>query len=259
MTAIQSANKSIVKFRSSENMKEIKAQTVDLIIASPPFTNQAGGNTLDKQDFLAFLGRTFTEMERILKPGGFLVSVNTDLRDHARYNGGNPYYNGLIWHKHGSIRRIATELGLRHRDSKIWVKTLRRNVYRYTFSYVLFFQKPAKSRNITLRYRVDAEFGADVWLLEGGTRRRDSRGFIFRDAIHPSIVQRCIGRLTHPGDLVVSPFTGSGTVLAVASMMDRNSIGYEINTELARLIRESIEHPQQFPAYKHVLATLCRA
>ena len=34
----------------------------------------------------------------------------------------------------------------------------------------------------------------DVWLLENGAYRKDTNGFIFRNAIHPEIVERCIER-----------------------------------------------------------------
>ena len=74
--------------------------------------------------------------------------------------------------------------------------------------------------------------------------RRDSKGYIFRDAIHPEIPYRCVQEFTEKGDLVLSPFAGSGTILAVAHDLRREAIGYEINKDLERLIHESVHGPR---------------
>lgn len=240
-----------VFYHSSEMMDEVRANATQLVIASPPFTNQRDCKTLDKKQYLDFIERVFSETHRVLKPSGILVTVNTDLRDHARYNSGNTFFDGLLWQKHGDIRRVAEGLGFRCVDTKIWAKSLKRNMYRYTFAYLQVFRKPAARR--MLRGCATPAFAPDVWLLEGGSRRQDSRGCVFRDAIHPEIVSRCIDQFTRPGDLVVCPFTGSGTVIAVARLMARRCIGYEINRELEPMIRESIEKPELFAIYREPL------
>lgn len=238
-----------VYYHSSEEMPEVKNGAAQLVIASPPFTNQPDGKTLDKSDYLQFIQRVFCEVLRVLMPGGILVSINTDLRDHARYNRGDTQFDGLLWQKHCDLRRIAESIGFRCVDTKIWAKSLNRNVYRYTFAYLQFFQKASSSLHNSFRQRVSDGFGPDVWLLERGTYRRDSRGYVFRDAIHPEIVRRCLEQFTSPGDLVVSPFAGSGTILSLAKLMGRRCIGYEINRDLRRLITESIERPERFWAH----------
>lgn len=241
-----------VYFHTAEKMGEISDSSAQIAIASPPFTNHRDGKTLNKKEYLSFIERVFFETSRVLNPGGFLVTVNTDLRDHARYNDGNSTFNGLVWHKHSDLRQVAEQAGFRCIDTKIWAKSLQRDVYRYTFAYIQFFVKPNSGKQYTERKRISKEYGPDVWLLEKGTLRRDARGFTFRDAIHPEIVVRCLRQFTSPGDLVISPFTGSGTVLAVAKMMGRRSIGYEINRNLEQLIRESVGTPDHFKAYQQL-------
>lgn len=230
-------------------MSEIENGAAQLVIASPPFTNQLDGKTINKSDYLAFIRKVFCEVLRVLIPGGILVSINTDLRDHARYNRGDTRFDGLLWQKHCDIRQIAESLGFRCVETKIWAKSLNRNVYRYTFAYIQFFQKPYTGARKSLRKNIGVEFAPDIWLLERGTNRRDSRGYVFRDAIHPEVVKRCLEQCTSPGDLVVAPFLGSGTILAVSKIMGRHSIGYEINGKLKTLIKESIETPEHFFAY----------
>lgn len=45
---------------------------------------------------------------------------------------------------------------------------------------------------------------------------------------------------TQPGDLVLDPFTGSGTTNFVAQRMNRNSIGIEMNQEYYHRVRQQI-------------------
>ena len=136
--------------------------------------------------------------------------------------------------------------------TKIWVKSLRRRVYRYNYSYVQVFRR-AVERKLPLTQFACPAYESDVWLLSGGTVRHRRDGRTFRDAIHPAVVQRCIERFTLKNALVVCPFTGSGTVLAVAKMMSRRAVGYETNLTLGDLIDQSVRTPEMFSAYTNLL------
>ena len=242
-------------YHSSETMPELYDDSVQLVIGSPPFTNHPDGKTLDKVLYLEFVGKVFREARRVLKPGRFLVIVNTDLRDHARYNRGNSKFDGLLWQKHSSIRTAAEAIDFRCVETKIWVKSLTRNIYRYGFAYIQFFQKSDPRKSSSWRRSIQESFAQDVWLLKGGGFRRDSRGFTFRDAFHPEIVSRCLKQLTSPGDLVVCPFAGSGTVPAVARLLGRRCIAFETDKHLKPLIKETIARPEWFSAFHGLLNT----
>jgi DNA modification methylase len=239
-----------VIFHSSEYMQEIADLSTRLVIISPPYTNNRDGKTLDKKKYMSFLRKTFSESFRVLIPGGVLVCINTDLRDHGRYNCGNRSFEGQVWFKHCDIRRIAEEVGFRCFDCKMWAKTLNRDMMRYTFSYIVFYSKPGGKVYRPLAPKVAEGFGPDVWLLEKGTIRKSSNGLVFRNAIHPYLAERCIAEFTSPGDLVVCPFTGSGTIPAVAQLMDRNWVGYEVNKTLKDLIWDSIYGPKRPKVYR---------
>jgi hypothetical protein len=161
----------------------------------------------------------------------------------------------LLWQRHCDIRGAAESAGFRCINAKIWVKSLARNVYRYNFAYIQFLRKAGPRGGRAMRRALASEFAADVWLLDKGTYRRHSRGCVFRDAVHPEIVKRCLDQFTSPGDLVVSPFAGSGTILSVAQLMGRRCIGYEIDRNLEPLIKESIETPEHFSPYARLLTT----
>jgi site-specific DNA-methyltransferase (cytosine-N4-specific) len=53
-----------------------------------------------------------------------------------------------------------------------------------------------------------------------------------------SLVKPCILAGSRPGDLVLDPFLGSGTVAKVAQDLGRQWVGCELNPEYAKLIEE---------------------
>ena len=55
-----------------------------------------------------------------------------------------------------------------------------------------------------------------------------------------AIVEPCIRAASRPGDLVLDPFTGSGTVGVVALREDRRFVGCELNPEYALIAKERI-------------------
>jgi DNA modification methylase len=250
MGASRKPREPVVYFHSSESMHEVATRHANLVIASPPFSQHDDGRTLVKSEYRAFIGRVLCEAERVVSDRGALVIVNTDLRDHARYSQGDTRCDGLIWHKHSDLRIVAEENGFQCIDTKIWVKSFARRVYRYNYSYVQVFRRASDRR---VRQFECPQFEADVWFLPGGTIRRQPGRKPFRDAIHPVIAQRCIERFTREDDLVVSPFAGSGTVLGVATLLRRRSIGYETKRELRKLIEESVRAPEVFSAYAGLL------
>jgi DNA modification methylase len=56
----------------------------------------------------------------------------------------------------------------------------------------------------------------------------------------PELVRRCLAIGSRPGDLVLDPFAGSGTTLAVAAEHDRRFVGCELNPDYLPLIEERV-------------------
>lgn len=230
-------------------MPEIENDAVRLVYTAPPYTNNPDNFTLDKEDYSKFIRNVFSEAYRIIMPGGVIVSTNTDLVDQARYNKGKKEHEGLFWDKHTALQKEAEDVGFRCFDHKIWVKTSDKefhhyDIHRYTYSHIIFYLKPGGDVLRPHDPHHAENFNPDVWFIDDNMVRNDSQGYAFEDANHPEIIKRCIDEFTVEGDIVVSPFVGSGTVPAVAEMMNRNWIGYEINRDLERLIDESIFGPR---------------
>jgi modification methylase len=230
-------------------MPEVSDESARLVVVSPPFADGPGEPPLDKARYAQFITVVLQEVARVVQPDGVLVVINTDLRDHSRYNRGRTEFDGTVWYKHAALRTLAESAGFRCFDCKIWAKSLGTNVYRFNYSFTQFFCRNGHRAHRPGRNVPHRPFRTDVWLLPGGTQRTDSTGHRFRNAVHPTIVERCISEFTDVDDLVVSPFTGSGTVLAMAHLMNRRWIGYEVDRRLSRLISESIYGPVRPKVY----------
>lgn len=55
------------------------------------------------------------------------------------------------------------------------------------------------------------------------------------------LIEPCILAGSRPGDLVLDPFAGSGTTLAVAKRLGRNAVGVELNPAYVKLAEERLE------------------
>ena len=65
-------------------------------------------------------------------------------------------------------------------------------------------------------------------------------------AIMPEeIVYRCVKLFSFVDDLVLDPFTGSGTTLKVAKELGRNYVGYEIMPEYKTIIKQKLSQSKQ--------------
>lgn len=94
---------------------------------------------------------------------------------------------------------------------------------------------------------------------DNGTRNKRSvwtittkpfRGAHF--AVMPeALVEPCVLASTRPNDLVLDPFTGSGTVAVVALKHGRNFVGVELNPEYAEIAKNRIESSQ--PMFNEVI------
>ena len=56
----------------------------------------------------------------------------------------------------------------------------------------------------------------------------------------PELARRLILCSTDENDIVLDPFTGSGTTLKVAKQLNRNGIGIEINKDYIKLAEKNI-------------------
>ena len=57
------------------------------------------------------------------------------------------------------------------------------------------------------------------------------------------IIERMILASSNDGDVVLDPFSGSGTTLRVCQQLGRNAIGFELNPDYVTLTKERLSEP----------------
>ncbi len=250
-----------------EELRGLEVGSVDLAFADPPFNIGYRYDVYDdRQDAEAYLEWTRTwarEVARVLKPdGSFWLAIGDEFAAELK----------MIVHR---------ELGLSPRGWVIWYYTFGVNCkLKFSRSHVhlLYFVKDPKSftfnvdaiRVPSARQLIYADARAnpagrlpdDTWILRpqdvpggfdpGGDTwyvPRVCGTFKERAGWHGcQMPEQLLGRIvrasSNPGDLVLDPFAGSGTTLAVARKLGRRALGFELSPDYAERARARLETAQ---------------
>lgn len=117
--------------------------------------------------------------------------------------------------------------------------------------YILVFRKGTGTRDFppkdTLRYQ-SAFFWeernnwfSDRWSFQGTLQEIETADRDRSGAFPPTLPYRIINMYSIYGDTVLDPFLGTGTTQFVASALGRNSIGYELDTELKPVLKQQLQ------------------
>lgn len=244
-----------------EVLKNIPKNSVDLIITSPPYSDQRNGTYggIHPDKYVEwFLPRT-SELLRVLKPKGtFILNIKEKVVNGERHT----YVLDLI-HEMRKQGWLWTEEFIWHKRNCHPGKWPNR--FRDAWERLLQFNKNKKFN----MYQESVMVPVGDWaktrlknLSETDKRRNNSRvgsGFgknisnwVGREMVYPSNVLHLatessnkshsatfprslpswfIKLFTKSGDLILDPFLGSGTTSISSSLLNRNSIGIEILQE----------------------------
>ena len=245
----------------SRKMLEIKDNSVQLVVTSPPYwsiknygvKNQIGyGQTL--HEYLKDLYRVWKESYRVLEPGRRLV-----------VNIGDQFARSIVYGRykiiplHAEIIAQCEDIGFDYMGSIIWQKKTTMNTtgganvmgsYPYPpngmievdYEFILIFKKPGKSEKIPKEIKEKSKLTKEEWkeYFYGHWNFAGARQ-IEHEAMFPEeLPKRLIKMYTFVGDTVLDPFLGSGTTVKAALNLHRNAIGYEINEKFLEVIKEKL-------------------
>lgn len=253
-----------------EQMRELANGSVDMVFADPPFNI---GFEYDEyhddhaeDDYIAWCRDWMSEAHRVLKPGGaFWLAIGdefaADLRVEAHRNIGFEPQNWVVWYytfgqnctrkfnrSHVHIFHFTKEGDAGHtfnaQDPKVRVPSARALVY------------GDKRANPTGR------LPDDTWILRPQDLRdqpesfqpmddtwyysRVAGTFKERQGFHGcQMPEQLLGRIvrisSNEGDLVLDPFSGSGTTLAVAKKLGRDWVGFDLSEDYVKYANERLE------------------
>ena len=242
-------------------MKEVADKSVHLIITSPPYwqlkdygtANQIGFNDSYEQ-YINHLNLVWKECYRVLHDGCRLCVNIGDQFARSVY-----YGRYKVIPIHTEIIRFCEAIGFDFMGQIIWQKSTtmnttgggsvmgsfpypRNGIAKLDYEYILLFKKQGKAPIPSAEQKDNSKMTNEEWntYFNGhwyfNGARQDKHLAMFPD----ELPKRLIKMFSFYGETVMDPFLGSGTTSAVARMLGRNSIGYEINPDYIPLIKQRI-------------------
>ncbi|MEW6026106.1 MAG: site-specific DNA-methyltransferase [Planctomycetota bacterium] len=233
--------------KSSEKMDELPDNSIHLMVTSPPYNvGKEYDENLSLDEYIKLLKRVWTEVHRVLVPGGRVCINIANL-------GRRPYIP-----LHSYIIKDMQDIGFLMRGEIIWNKassaspstawgswlSAKNPILRDIHEYILVFSKGAFSRdNInghksTITKEEFLELTKSVWTFPAESARK-----IGHPAPFPvELPYRLIQLYTFENDIVLDPFVGSGSVCISALKSKRRYVGYDISKEYVQLAEKRIEH-----------------
>jgi site-specific DNA-methyltransferase (adenine-specific) len=193
-------------------LRTLPTESIDLVVTDPPyFVNYRDrtGRTIANDSDPASVIDAFDDIFRVLKPNTFCVSFygwnRVDAFVRAWRRAGFQTVGHLVWHK--SYASSASFLRARHEQA-----------------YLLAKGRPAKP--------ADPLDDVRPWKYTGNVRHPTEKDV--------SILQPLIESFSKPGDLVLDPFSGSGSTLVAAAQAGRRYLGIELEPRYCEIIRDRL-------------------
>jgi modification methylase len=242
-------------------MAKLAADSVDLVFADPPYNLQLQGDLRRPDDsrvdavdddwdkfasfeaYDAFTRAWLAACRRVMKPHATLwvigsyhniFRVGTILQDLGFW-----ILNDVVWRKTNPMPNFRGRRFTNAHETLIWAAR-EPGGKGYTFNY-----EALKAGNDDVQVRSDWT----IPLCTGEERLRGGDG----KKLHPTqkpeaLLARVILSSSRPNDLVLDPFSGTGTTGAVATRLGRRFIGIERERAYADAARERLDAIEPLPA-----------
>ncbi|NSW44222.1 MAG: site-specific DNA-methyltransferase [Bacteroidales bacterium] len=235
-----------------ELLKKIPDNSIDLIFADPPYNLQLNGELFrpnqtkvdavndawdkfeSKEEYDKFTNLWLKECHRVLKKSGSIWVIGT-------------------YHNIFRVGTILQNIGFWILNDIIWIKTNPMPNFKGTrfnnAHETLIWATKSKESNYTFHYHSMKVINDDLqmrsdWLIPicQGDERIKVNGQKAHSTQKPAeLLFRIILSTSNPGDIVLDPFSGSGTTAAVAKRLGRNFIAFDREEFYVKIGTERVE------------------
>lgn len=228
----------------SRDMSQLPNDSVHLMVTSPPYNvSKTYDDDLTLQQYLQLLKKVFSEVWRVLVPGGRAVINVANI-------GRKPYLP-----LHAYVIEIMFSIGFHMRGEVIWDKGASAGIscawgsfasasnpcLRDVHEYILIFSKITNklekgTKENTIKKEDFVEWSKSIWTFPAVSAKK-----VGHPAPFPvELPKRVIEFYSYKDDIVLDPFMGSGQTALAAMALHRNFIGYEIEKDFIHLAEERI-------------------
>ncbi|MFX1409983.1 MAG: DNA-methyltransferase [Promethearchaeota archaeon] len=266
-----------VYYKSSENMNELKDNSIQLIITSPPYgkikdygSEEQIGYYDSFEEYFQRLKQVWKECYRVLEPKcRMIINIGDQYLRTSKFGRyhilsisskivndclslGFDFLGDIIWQK---ISTTNTTGGCSLMGSIYYP---RNGLLTFDYEHILIFKKhEGKRRNVDHRIKELSKISLSEW-KKWFVGHWKFPGVMQKEhiAMFPEeLPYRVIRMFSFLGDIVLDPFVGSGTTLKVAKSLFRKGVGYEIHKNFKEIIKLKIEQakPGIFKDYQYLL------
>ena len=236
--------------QDARNMSQIPSNSVHHMITSPPYNvSKEYDENLSLQEYLSLLREVFSEVYRVLVPGGRAVINIANV-------GRKPYIPLATY-----VNTIMIEIGFLMRGEVIWDKSASAGsstawgsfqsasnpCLRDVHEYILIFSKgsfslsrteeeKSEGRINTIEKQEFIDLTKSIWRFPTASAKR-----IGHPAPFPvELPRRSIEFYTYAGDVVLDPFIGAGSTALAALNTGRFYVGFDISQDYIDLANNRI-------------------
>jgi site-specific DNA-methyltransferase (adenine-specific) len=219
-------------------MGRIPSRAIDLIVTDPPFAiefrakklnyNRTGKNVIDgyveipAEEYASFMYSWLTEAYRILSDTGSLY-----------------VFSG--WNRLADVLSGLDKAGFHTVNHIIWkyqFGVYTRKKFVTSHYHILFAVKNPRSYTF---HKIE-HYPEDVWVINReywkGKRKTPTK-------LPHELVKKILHYSSSPGDLILDPFIGSGTVAIVSKELGRHFLGFELVEEYFRFASDRVSETDQ--------------
>jgi site-specific DNA-methyltransferase (adenine-specific) len=250
----------------SRNMIELPDNSIQLAITSPPYwqlkdygtENQIGFHD-SYENYINNLNLVWKECYRVLHNGCRLCINIGDQFARAVYYG---RYKVIPIRE--EIIKFCENIGFDYMGAIIWQKVTtsnttgggvqmgsypypRNGILKLDYEFILIFKKLGDAPKPTTEQKEHSKMTSEEWntFFAGHWNFAGARQNNHIAMFPEELPRRLIKMFSFVGETILDPFIGSGTTALAARNSDRNSVGYEINTEFVPIIKEKLGSQQK--------------